>query len=167
MTQHCKSVLQCKCSGMVPLHNVIKKRFTVITFMCLSFLVFSYFLFLSNTNTKDKKGTFIYVFITFALGIGERAYADVFLDAKPTSTMSASDAGKSKTPVFKCERVKQGPNINPVKVPGSKTIWAKDIGKGLENAGDLIADGKTIFRCKSMALDPLTARMKKAEESEE
>ena len=83
-----------------------------------------------------------------------------FLTEAPSATITPADAGKSKDPVFKCERVKRGPNVNPVKVPGSKTIWTKGPIKGIDNAGELLADNKKLYRCKSMLMDNESARMK-------
>ena len=85
----------------------------------------------------------------------------VFLTTKPTA-MTLKAASTSKVPVWKCERVKLGPNINPVKVAGSTAIWSASVGKGIENAGELLADNKTVYRCKSMLKDNETGRMKSA-----
>ena len=104
--------------------------------------------------------------VMFDLAITGQARADIFLDSKPTSTITASEAGKSKTPVYKCQSVKSGPNIDPVKVKGSKTIWSNSVGAGIENGGDLLAEGKKIFRCKSVQMDSLSAKMRKAEDLE-
>lgn len=99
------------------------------------------------------------------ISVGSIAHAEtVFLDNKPTSVMKPGDAAKaSKTkPVYKCEKVKQGPNINPVKVAGTPTLWVQDAGAGIEDAGDKLADGKTLYRCKTVAIDSETGRMKAA-----
>lgn len=104
--------------------------------------------------------------VTFLIGLGitlALSYAKaetVYLDAKPSNKISTAQAAKSKQPVFKCEKVKQGPSINPVKVPNSETIWSSQVGDGISNAGEKLADGQQVYRCKSMQMDNETARMK-------
>lgn len=86
----------------------------------------------------------------------------VYLSAKPGSVITADAAASSTKPVYACQTVHRGPNINPVKVPGTETIWSSAPGKGETNVAALLADGKTAFRCKSEKLDQASGRMKSA-----
>jgi len=134
----------------------------LIVFLCLAAPIA-----FSKVTSKSVKFDLIgWLALTFSLAVAGQARADIFLDSKPTSTITASEAGKSKTPVYKCQSVKSGPNIDPVKVKGSKTIWSNSVGAGIENGGDLLAEGKKIFRCKSVQMDSLSAKMRKAEDLE-
>ena len=84
----------------------------------------------------------------------------VFLAAKPASTITADQAADAKDGAFKCDRVKRGTSGNPVKVPGSETLWSANPGKGADDAAALLRGGKEAYRCKRMRMDVATARMK-------
>lgn len=99
--------------------------------------------------------------IAVAAAIGARAET-VFLKEMPSSKISSDDAAASTKPVYQCALVHRGPNVNPVKVPGSQVQWAAEVGKGEQDVASLLKDGKAAVRCKSMRLDAATGRMKAA-----
>lgn len=103
------------------------------------------------------------VYLLAALFISLKVHADtVILKDKPGNVITAADAAKAPR-TFKCDEIHRGPNINPVKVPGSKTIWSSDPGKGVDDVAGLLDNNATGYRCKSVALDKATGRMKSAE----
>jgi len=107
----------------------------------------------------------LYFAITFALFAFEKyAKADtIILADKPTTTIKVSDATSSKTPVFECTKSKAGPRGNPVKVPGSTSIWTSaTLSGGIDNAGEILGAGKFVYICKSKLMDNSTGRMKSA-----
>lgn len=108
--------------------------------------------------------TLIKVILGLSLSLGISALAnasEVMLQALPTNGLKIGEATKlaKETPIYKCEKVRQGPNGNPIKVKGSTTVWAKDVGTGIENAGELLSDGKTVARCKTVLYDTQRGRI--------
>lgn len=91
----------------------------------------------------------------------------VYLDKAPPSKVSTAEAtkhlGTGKT-AWKCERVKSGPNINPVKVPGSEASWhiADTLGTPIENPFARLAAEELTYRCKTMMADMSSGRVRVA-----
>lgn len=89
-----------------------------------------------------------------------------FHSETPGAQLSASDAAKrmtKKETTFRCRSVRMGKGINPVSVPNSSYTWHAEIGKGLEDAASLLADGKKTVKCETVMIDPETARVRKSD----
>ena len=114
-----------------------------------------------NRTTRFFK--FIVVFVISAFLSYAKADT-VFVQSLPGSKVSVSQASKTMakgTPVYKCEKVRQGPTMRPRKVPGSTATWHTTVGTGLENPFDILADNKTLFRCALMEANFETAGARK------
>ena len=98
---------------------------------------------------------------TFVALIAVSANAEtIYLSSKPSSTITTDQAATAKDGAYQCQLVMRGPNINPVKVPGSETLWSSSPGKAVAEVGPLFANGKQAYRCKKMKLDNVSGRMK-------
>ena len=106
----------------------------------------------------------LFIALCFLSYIGRATAETLYFKDKPANLVTADAAAKFtvEKPAWQCQRVKRGPNINPVKVPGTNSVWSSDPGKGIEDVAALLDGGKTGYRCKTMALDKMTGRMKAA-----
>ena len=83
------------------------------------------------------------------------------VDAAPVYTnqslkgITASEAIKAAKSgvIFKCSKVKLGPNASLVKVSGSKTIFTTSKITNDDSALDSIIDGKTAYKCQAQVWD--------------
>ena len=71
---------------------------------------------------------------------------------KGISASEAIRAAKSGM-IFKCFKVKLGPNASPVKVSGSNTIFTTARITNDDSALDSIIDGKTAYKCQAVIWD--------------
>ncbi len=91
------------------------------------------------------------------------AHADtVFTDTLGSDKLTATEASKIKDGFVKCESVRIGPNINPVKVSGTPAYWFKTLPKGSDDPSALLSSGKKTYRCSDVYLDAGTGRVKKS-----
>lgn len=114
---------------------------------------------------KNRPKTWHYVlYIAATLALASVSKADtIILTDKPSNSITAAEAMRSKKPVYKCQKKVPGPSINPVNAKGSTAIWSTAPGKSIDNAGEIMASGKFIYLCRSMLLDNSTARMRAAD----
>jgi hypothetical protein len=102
----------------------------------------------------------MFILLLVASGAVSAQAETVFMPGKPGAIVTADQAADAKDGAFQCQRVRRGPNINPVKVPGSETLWSTNPGKGVDDVAGLFKGGKEAYRCKRMRLDVASGRMK-------
>lgn len=102
------------------------------------------------------------VLLTIAT-IGSFAQAEtVMTTAKPTP-INISAAIKSKTPVAKCEFKHMGETGRLKNKKGSKAFFTAVMPKEDPKAGDIIADGKDAYVCKTMSFDRVAGKFSAAD----
>ena len=108
------------------------------------------------------------VFLMVLLGVRVSFGATSFYAETPSNKISASEAlklGATGKPIFKCESIRPGPNVNPVKVKGSTATWHTTVPeKGIDAPALNLAEGKKTIRCSEMYVDADTARVRKVQE---
>lgn len=103
------------------------------------------------------------LYTSLTLGLASLAHAaTTFQLEKPSNEMTIAQAAKAHKPFIRCRKVTLGPSGNPVAVKGAKPSWHTSVGKGIENAAELIADGKKPYKCDAVEIDNESARVKTA-----
>lgn len=91
--------------------------------------------------------------------------ATLFFEKTPGSKVNAGEAMKimaDQKPMFKCQTVSTGPNVNPVVVSGTLTTWHTNVGTPMESPVSALAEGKQLIRCEPVYIDVNTSRVRKA-----
>ena len=117
------------------------------------------------SNPRSLKVAMAVFFVTMFIGMLAKAET-VYLADTPSNKVSDEEALKtvaSGKTVWKCEFVKSGPNLNPVKVPNTKATWhVVDTLQGLENPFERLAAREKTVRCSEMEANTTNGRIKKA-----
>lgn len=98
--------------------------------------------------------------IALAVIFSVQVQADTFLTDMPSNSISVKEASKLES-FYRCSKVKQGPNINPVKVKGSASLFFKEVKQGLDDVGELLSDGKTLIKCENVEINKENGRVRK------
>ena len=91
--------------------------------------------------------------------IGPHAMALDYFESRPGNTITNQAATQRMIKLeqtYRCRQVRIGPNINAVKVPGSKDTFHSAIPQnGMDGmaAMETMASGKTVFECRSVGLN--------------
>lgn len=136
-----------------------------ITFVCLT--MFGVALVMINKGRGAVQSFAICLFLMFAL-VAQIVKADtIWLEKKPSSSITAGQASKqglkADGTVWQCRAKVIGKNGNPVATKGSTNSFhaGKDIGKDVETAADTLADGKPMVECHQVYTDKESKRLKK------
>lgn len=75
----------------------------------------------------------------------------IYTNEKPASPLKVLDAAKLTTPFYRCRQVTMGKNLSPVAKPGTENTFHAAAPKEIENALDLLTDGKSIvYKCETV-----------------